>query len=112
VRRLTPPSAAWELMPGLVLGHAGGRYNGHLAATKLAKQYPNVRVDTPGDCHAYRLIEWLVAQVGVERILFGNDMNWIDPRTHLGRVYDADITLEEKRLILGENACRLYKLPT
>ena len=96
----------------LVLGHAGGRYEGHLAAAELARQYPNVHVDTSGDCYAYGLIEWLVAQVGAERILFGSDMNWVDPRTHLARVYDADITLEEKRLILGENACRLYKLPT
>ena len=96
----------------LVLGHAGGRYEGHLAAAELVRQYPNVYVDTSGDCYAHGFIEWLVAQVGAERILFGSDMNWVDPRTHLARVYDADITLEEKRLILGENSCQLYRLPT
>lgn len=94
----------------LVLGHAGGRYQGHLAAAELARQYPNVYMDTSGDCYAFGFIEWMVDQVGADRILFGSDINWIDPRTHLARIYDADITLEEKKLILGENACRLYKL--
>jgi predicted TIM-barrel fold metal-dependent hydrolase len=94
----------------LILGHAGGRYEGHLAAADLAKQYPNVHMDTSGDCYSFGFIEWMVGQVGADRILFGSDMNWIDPRTHLARIYDADITLEEKRSILGDNACRLYKL--
>jgi predicted TIM-barrel fold metal-dependent hydrolase len=94
----------------LVLGHAGGRYQGHLAAVELVKKHPNAYVDTSGDCYAFGFIEWLVKQVGAQRILFGSDLNWIDPRSHLGRIYDADITPEEKELILGENARRLYRL--
>jgi len=43
-------------------------------------------------------------------VLFGTDANWIGPRTQLGRVLDAELTLQEKRLILGDNACRLYGL--
>ena len=94
----------------LVLGHAGGRYEGHLAAARLAQRYPNVYLDLSGDVYAYGLIEWLVAQVGAERILFGSDANWIDPRTHLGRILDAEITAEAKWLILGVNATRLFHL--
>jgi len=94
----------------LILGHAGGRYEGHLAAARLAQRYPNVYLDLSGDVYSFGFIEWLVAQVGAERILFGTDVNWIDPRTHLGRILDAEITLEEKRLILGENARRLFGL--
>jgi predicted TIM-barrel fold metal-dependent hydrolase len=94
----------------LILGHAGGLYAGHLAAVELARRYPNVYMDISGDAYSFGLIEWLVQQVGAERILFGSDVNWIDQRTHLGRVLDADITLEQKQLILGENACRLFKL--
>jgi predicted TIM-barrel fold metal-dependent hydrolase len=94
----------------LVLAHAGGRYEGHLAATELAKRWPNVYVDLSGDCYSFGFIEWLVGQIGASRILFGSDANWIDPRTHLGRIYDADITLAEKELILGGNASRLFKL--
>jgi hypothetical protein len=95
----------------LVLGHAGGRYEGHLAAVRLARRYPNVYMDLSGDVYSFGFIEWLVAQVGAQRVLFGSDANWIDPRTHLGRILDADISLEEKSLILGENAQRLFGLP-
>jgi predicted TIM-barrel fold metal-dependent hydrolase len=93
----------------LILGHAGGRYEGHRAAADLARRYPNVYMDISGDGYSFGLIEWLVEHAGADRILFGSDVNWIDQRTHLGRVLDADITLEQKRLILGENACRLFR---
>ena len=43
-------------------------------------------------------------------MLFGTDANRTDLRTQLGRVLDAELTLQEKRLILGDNACRLYGL--
>jgi len=94
----------------LILGHAGGLYAGHLAAVDLARRYPNVFMDISGDTYSFGFIEWLVHQVGAERILFGSDAVWFDQRTQLGRVLDADITLEQKRLILGENACRLFRL--
>lgn len=96
----------------LILGHAGGLYAGHLAAVELVKRYPNVYLDTSGDIYSFGLIEWLVQQVGAERILFGSDVNWIDQRTQLGRILDADITLEQKCMILGENAYRIFtRLP-
>lgn len=94
----------------LVLGHAGGRYYGHIEAVQLANRYANVFVDISGDSFPLGFIEWLVDKVGAERIMYGSDMNWCDPRTHLGRVYDAEIGLQEKRLILGENACKVYGL--
>lgn len=94
----------------LVLGHAGGRYEGHLAAVALAQRYLNVYLDLSGDVYSFGFIEWLVGQVGADRILFGTDVDWMDPRTHLGRVLDAGISLADKGLILGENACRLFKI--
>ena len=94
----------------LILGHAGGRYEGHRTAASLARRYPNVYLDLSGDVYSFGFIEWLVAQVGADRILFGSDAVWIDPRTHLARILDADISLTEKRLILGENAARLFRL--
>jgi len=94
----------------LVLGHAGGRYEGHLAAVDLARLYPNVYLDLSGDSFSFGLVEWLVSQVGAERILFGTDATMFDPRAHLARVLDADVTLGAKALILGDNACRLFGL--
>jgi uncharacterized protein len=95
----------------LVMGHSGGRYEGHLAAVRLAKKYPNLFLDTSGDVASPGFVEWLVSQVGAERVCFGSDANMMDPRTNLGRVLDAELPVDEKRLILGDNAHRLFKLP-
>lgn len=94
----------------LILGHAGGRYRGHIAAAKLVQRYPNVLLDTAGDCYTLGLIEYLVEQGGADRLLFGSDMTWIDPRSQLGMILDADVTTDAKRKILGNNAARLFGL--
>jgi predicted TIM-barrel fold metal-dependent hydrolase len=94
----------------IILGHAGGRYEGHLAAARLAQRYANVYLDLSGDVYSFGLVEWLVGQVGADRILFGSDAVWIDPRTRLATVLDADISLEAKEQILGGNACRLFRI--
>ena len=86
----------------LVLGHAGGRYEGHLAAARLAQKYPNVYMDIAGDIYAFGALEYLVRWPGPERVLFGSDMNWMDPRTQIGMVLAAPLAPEARRLILGE----------
>lgn len=112
VPELYEPRIARFPQVNLVLGHSGGRYEGHLAAAALAQRYANVYLDLSGDVYSFGFIEWLTGQVGAERILFGTDLDWIDPRTHLGRVLDADISAHDKELILGANACRLFGLST
>ena len=94
----------------LILGHAGGRYEGHRAAVALMNAHPNVWVDLSGDLYAFGQVEWFVAQVGAERILFGTDITFLDGRTVLGHILDADISRQEKGLILGENAAHLFRL--
>jgi predicted TIM-barrel fold metal-dependent hydrolase len=93
---------------GLILGHAGGRYEGHMAAAALARDHENVYLDLAGDCYSLGLVEYLVAEVGAERILYGSDLTWIDPRTQLGMILDAEVTDEDKALILRDNALRLF----
>ncbi|MCX7824507.1 MAG: amidohydrolase family protein [Verrucomicrobiae bacterium] len=92
----------------LILGHAGGRYRGHIAAASLAKRHANVFVDLSGDCYCLGLVEYLVAQIGSEKVLFGSDLTWIDPRTQLGMVLDADIPAGAKENILYLNAKRVF----
>jgi len=92
----------------LVLGHAGGRGTGRQEAVRLAREYPNVYLDFAGDIFCFRLIEELVVAVSPQKILFGTDYPWFDPRAHLTRVLLAEIPAEAKRLILGENARRVY----
>jgi len=95
----------------LILGHAGGRFEGHRAAAKLTRSYANVFLDLSGDSYSFGLVEWFVQQAGADRILFGSDVTLIDVRTVMGRVLDADIPAEAKAMILGQNALRLFRLP-
>lgn len=95
----------------LVLGHSGGRYEGHVAAAAMARAHENVYLDLAGDCYSLGLVEYLVDQAGADRVLFGSDFTWMDPRTQLGMILDADVPLAAKAKILGENAARLFHLP-
>ena len=92
----------------LVLGHAGGRGSGRHEAIRMANEYPNVYLDLAGDVFCYRLVETLAEAVPPEKILFGSDFPWIDPRANLSRVLLADIDDRLKRKILSDNAHTVY----
>jgi len=92
-----------------VMGHSGGRGSGHVQAVAVARKYPNVYLDVSGDIFSMGLICWLVEAVGADRVLFGSDQPWIDPTAHLARIMLAEITEEAKRLILRDNALRVYQ---
>lgn len=94
----------------LVLGHAGGRGSGRHEAIRLVHAYPNVFLDFAGDIFCHRLIETLVASVPAERILFGSDFPWMDPRSNLTRVLLADVGQQVKMQILRLNARNVYRM--
>jgi len=96
----------------LVLGHAGGRGAGRSDAVRMANEYANVFLDFAGDIFCYRLIETLVESVPVDKILFGSDHPWSDPRAHLSQVLLAEIGVSAKTKILGRNAMRVYRIGT
>jgi predicted TIM-barrel fold metal-dependent hydrolase len=93
----------------LILAHAGGRYEGHLAAAELMKRCENVFCDFSADVCSLGIIEWFAAQVGAERMLYGTDIPWADPRIQLAKMLDANITLSQKELILCDNAQRIFR---
>jgi hypothetical protein len=93
-----------------IFGHAGGRWNGFRACLELMKRYPNTYLDITGDGFMLGRIEHFAREVGAERILFGSDAPWIDPRLPLGEVLGADISEVERESILGGNAVRLFNL--
>jgi uncharacterized protein len=98
----------------LILAHLG---NGGCASgdTELqvraiqASRHGNVYVDTssarsllPG------LIEWAVQEIGADRILFGTDTPLYFTAMQRSRIDHSEITDQEKRLILFENARRIF----
>jgi len=93
-----------------VLGHFGGRGTGRLEAVRMANDYPNVYGDFSGDIFDYRLIDNLVETVPADKILFGSDYPWLDPRANLTRVLLAAVDQAVKEKILRSNAMRVYGL--
>ena len=95
----------------LILGHLGNSADGavtrQVAAIKRAEA-GNVYVDTSSAKSIYPgLIEWAVAEVGTDRLLFGTDTPVYSAAAQKARVAYAEIDEATKRAILFENATRL-----
>jgi predicted TIM-barrel fold metal-dependent hydrolase len=98
--------------PGVrfVLGHSGGRGGGRVQAMRMAREYDNVYMDIGGDIYCYRYFEQVAGELPDNKVLFGSDFPWIDCRSHLTRVYLAEISTSLKRRILRDNALEVYRL--
>ncbi|MBP1993680.1 amidohydrolase family protein [Paenibacillus eucommiae] len=94
----------------LICGHAGGRIDGIRQTIKLARTYDNVYMDTAGDVYNNKLIDFLVGEVGSDRIVFGSDGFLMDARSQLGMILDAAVPISDKENMLFKNAMRLFRL--
>ena len=89
--------------------------NGHVnmlgqdweASIRAVKACPNVYVDLSGSGSSRGCVEFAVREVGVERCLFGTDGSIA---SSLGAVLGADITDDERTLIMGGNAKRILNI--
>lgn len=93
-----------------IIGHSASSWEVMQAAALEAKQRENVYLDLTGSRLLRGLLEEMVRRVGAQRVLFGTDVPFIDPRPGLGRVLMADLSDDDKRLILGLNAKRVFRL--
>ncbi len=94
----------------IILGHSGFGSEGANQSIEAAKKFPSIYLGITGSVIVYGTLERMVRQIGAERVLFGTDLPFIDPRPQLGRVAFAKITDEEKRQILGRNAASIFKI--
>jgi predicted TIM-barrel fold metal-dependent hydrolase len=92
----------------IVLGHCGARGAGRRGAIRLANENRNVYLDFSGDVFCQGLIEELVASVPNDRIMYGSDFPWLDPRANLSRVLLSPISDDIKERILWKNAAQLF----
>ena len=88
-----------------VMGHSGGPY-GSYHAVEIAREIQNVFLDLTLSMCPARQIEFFVKEVGADRILFGTDNPFIDPRPQIGRLCLAEISHEDRVKIMGGNARR------
>ena len=93
-----------------VSGHSGNCPPMRRQAIDVALDHPNVYLETCSTFRTPGVIEQLVEEAGAERVLFGSDIPLMDPRAQLGKIITADISDDDKRLILGANARRLLNL--
>jgi len=93
-----------------VNAHSSSGYDCIDGACELAERFDRVWLDLTGSRLVYGGLETMVERVGADRILWGTDSPFIDPRPGLGRMLCADVSDEDKRKMLGENARGLYRL--
>jgi hypothetical protein len=92
----------------LALGHAGGRASALDSVVALCRDFPNVVVDISGDYFDNGLVETLVDRLGCNKVLFGSDVDWIDPRCNLAAVLGSKLPEHEVLSVLRNNALRFY----
>ncbi len=100
----------------LILAHLG---NGFWDQTiEIADRFPAVMFDTaiavsyidsPTTLDDDEAVD-LIRTIGHDKILFGSDYPWINPAKDIERINGLNISEDAKKLILGENAARLFYL--
>ena len=75
------------------------------------KDCANVVVDTSGAAPEAGLVEYAVAQLGAERVLYGSDAPIRDFGVALARITGTQLDARAQRKILHDNARALLRLP-
>ena len=96
----------------LILAHIGCGWDGdatHQVRAIQKSQHGNVFADTSSARSIMpNLIEWAVKEVGAERVLFGTDTPLYSTAMQRARIDHADLSDADKRLILRDNAVKLF----
>lgn len=100
----------------LILAHLGSGFWDQ--TVEIADKYPNVmfdtaiaisHIDSPTTLDDEEAID-LIKTIGSHRILFGSDYPWVNPGKDIMKIKSLEISIEDKKRILGENAVRLFDL--
>ncbi|MBE5737423.1 MAG: hypothetical protein E7348_03390 [Clostridiales bacterium] len=92
-----------------ILAHAGFSYDVARGIAKIAKTHPNVYADITITICTRKIIEYLVQEMGEDRVLFATDLPLRELSTQIAWVCYADISVEAKKKIMGENMFRLLE---
>ena len=84
-----------------IMGHFGAIPDNMKYAAKVIKSRNTVYGDTTVSMMFEKNVEWLVEIAGEDKVLYGTDMPFIDPRVCLGRILYSDLTDSIKEKILS-----------
>lgn len=88
----------------IIMAHLGGDWE---YGYKVARECPNVYVDSSGSMAEMDEIEKLVGAIGAERVLFGTDNS--DLSFCVGKILGADLSDEQREAIFWRNAAKLIE---
>jgi predicted TIM-barrel fold metal-dependent hydrolase len=86
-----------------IMAHSGGSFKDARLAIEIALANPNVYLEITLTSVTYQVIEYMVAHVGADRVLFGTDQPMRDPIPQFGWMVYSHCTFEEKKKMLGLN---------
>ena len=96
----------------LIIGHGVMRtWEVKREVISAVRKYDNVFADTTVSVAFDGAVEWIVNEIGADRLCYGSDIPFYDCRHVVGKVATAKLTDTDKRKILGENAGRILGLP-
>ncbi len=90
-----------------MVAHSGSSWSLARQVADAATDFPNIVAELTYTAALNRIIEWLCARLGPERVLFGTDAPMRDPRPQLGWCVHTALPVEHKRLIVGANFARI-----
>jgi len=85
----------------IVCGHTGG--GDWALGIRAIRARPDLYADLGGGDPVYGEVEMAVRELGAHRVLYGSDVHGRSFASQLGRVLGADITDDQKRMILRDN---------
>ena len=92
-----------------LLAHSGGSWQTARQHVALAKRFANCFLEITFTSVTNGVIEFMVRELGAERVLYGSDAPMRDPAPQLGWVVYADLPEEDKRAILGGNMANILQ---
>jgi uncharacterized protein len=90
----------------IVCGHTGGEWESGIRAVR---ELSNVILDTAGSDPTTGFVEMAAREVGAKRILYGSDIGGRSFASQLAKVMGANLSDDERALILGENLRQMMR---
>ncbi len=91
-----------------IMGHAAAMDSDQ--AAELAKTHPNMYLEFCSSWSGKGKVERAVGICGPAQIVYGTDMDLIDPAFIIGMYEEAGLTQEQQQMIYHDNAARLFGL--
>jgi predicted TIM-barrel fold metal-dependent hydrolase len=92
-----------------ILAHAGNSYKTVDNYIRVAKKRDNIFLEITFSSVPFGIVEHLVEGAGADKVIYGSDMTYRDPKPQLGWVIYAKISEEDKKKVLGTNMARILE---